>query len=327
MIFPISRFGTALVIFAGWVGFSCAEDSPVPPPVIATYEPPLAPLYGDCEIDADCLDSKCFERQCVESCSNDLDCSPERVCWERVDDASPVCVLACDVRQVGTLCGECGCQAGAFCGDDDSCHTKGESGAACTRDEECLNARCCNGQCSGNMVEVKGSEVWTCDGEVYHPCSSDLDCADSLSCISEGRGWCEPEERIDAPLCYSDKHCTERFGSRITCEGILGFDRVGGCYLDSWEAGAYCVGDDWCTSRDCRDEVCFEAPDDVELGGACENDEWCDQGRLCCPSGIGAEKVCSHDGVGGCRFPIGAACTYGSDCVSSTCETGVCVAQ
>jgi len=205
-------------------------------------------------------------------------CLQGRGCVDRLD-----CKRVCD--ESGRL-------------DREACQQRvTNSGARCTKDEDCVTGRCRNDSAGQLCVDMLGCAA---DGH----CSSGFSClfspgsVDEETGVSSSLGSCS--DGSAGSTCYANDDCKYHKCSGGRCSG-------GG---DSEP----CESDDHCASQFCRitsmssgSGYCVSGMQ----GGACADEGDCRPG-LHCTSGV----CYSSD--------VGQRCDEASECASAICVTGVC---
>lgn len=258
-------------------------------------------------------------RSFCEPCVRDQDCGPGNRCLDPGGGAVPFCGEACttsaDCSRPGTRCdaGQCwpneNCAAVAPCTPD--------SGAACTRDEDCPTGQSCESRvCRANDSGCAAGE--RCDRvtlDCYASCRSARDCGSNERCVGDR---CEP-----LPPCDSDADCPLPRVCRVdplTQQGTC----VAGCSDDTGcPLGTRCVATDegrTVCAAGCDDDA------DCLLDQVCEAGT-CRSGRCQTTDACGSCQVCGPGGrcIDANDAPYCAACGIDRDCgAGGLCNDGRC---
>ena len=264
-------------------------------------------LGHSCESDYDCKSYRCRDNVCLEVLSDGQSCKEHGDCINfcRGNQNSAECSNGL-LNHMCTI--DSHCESGR-CTMGDRCAKKLNDGRHCSRNVDCISAKC---------LGESGSRECT-SGLLGQICKYDFDCSNqNYNCIDNR---CRAQQK-DGKACVFDRHCIGRCHGKVCSSGLLGQN----CGWDGDCKDRNCVGFRCAKPYGPGDGPCFL------LVNTCTNSvcnlrtQRCTKGKVnepCYYSRDCPGLVCNN---GRCKKKQknGGACNWNSVCKSGRCERGVC---
>lgn len=276
----------------------------------------------DCISNSDCDSKTCLYNKCtsnnhwVGSCLENSICSNNHdKCLSQPTQAGYKIVQTC-----GT---DFFCFYGLFGYNGGGCVPKKDDNKPCTSDYECKGAGCDGGTCRGmSQPGLPGDFVGSCD--FGYKCSDD-----HSKCIYKTNNPNQPDK-----ICAATNYCLDLIVPENENQNPLAT-----CENTKKPLDEDCSNDYECLTNNCNDENKCSSPepeeDVTDVCGSTNDYECSDNRGSCLPNNenlplkvCNTENYCSvNDNVVSCqnlKVGFGVQCAADYECLSNTCEDGLC---